>query len=69
MANSDTSIPAAEESLDLLWGVNGIAAFINRTPVATYHLLKKRKLPARKVGGVWVAEKGALRQHLTESAA
>jgi hypothetical protein len=37
---------------------------INRNPRQTYHLLKTGALPARKVGGKWVASRRQLRAAL-----
>nr|WP_187973298.1 DNA-binding protein [Aquibium microcysteis] len=46
--------------IELVWGAEAIAAFIGRTPRATFHLLEKKEIPARKVSGRWVAERGQL---------
>ena len=51
-------------SSDFLWGCKAIAAFIGRTPRATFHLLETGKLPAGKVGATWVASKILLREYL-----
>jgi hypothetical protein len=56
MSNNDTS--------DLLWGVDAIAAEINRSPRQTYHMLAKGALPARKVGNRWVASRAKLRAYI-----
>lgn len=48
------------EKGDLAWGVGEIASVIERDERATYHLLAKGDLPARKVGGKWVASKQRL---------
>ena len=40
--------------LQLLWGADEIAAFIDRPVRATYHLLETKKIPAEKVGAIWV---------------
>ena len=45
---------------DLIWGVEEIAEAIGREERATYHLLSKGQLPARKVGGRWVASRDRL---------
>jgi hypothetical protein len=49
-----------EPALNLVWGAEAIAAVIGRTPRQTFHLLDGGQLPARKVGGRWVAERGKL---------
>lgn len=56
---SDTT-PNPRADLDLLWGAPRIAAFLGQTKRATYHLLEGNKIPARKVGGSWVASKAKL---------
>ncbi len=49
--------------LDLIWGADAIAAELGRTPRATFNLLEKGDIPARKVRGRWVASRAALRRH------
>ncbi|WP_028035029.1 hypothetical protein [Chelativorans sp. J32] len=46
-----------EPPLDLIWGVERIAAFINRTPQQTYHMLSKGYMPGRRVGERWVVNR------------
>jgi hypothetical protein len=53
-----------EDSADIVWGAEGIAAVIGRTVVATHHLLGQGALPAKKVAGRWVASKRRLLDHL-----
>jgi len=56
-------------ALDLVWEVDEIARLIGRTPRQTFHMLNKGLLPARKVGGRWVAERGKLLSFFLETAA
>ncbi len=49
---------------DLAWGVDEIAKAIGRTERATFHLLAKGQLPARKVGGRWVASRRKLLSYI-----
>lgn len=49
-----------EREFELVWGAEAIAAFIGRPVRATFHMLEKGELPARKVGQRWVAERGQL---------
>ena len=51
---------AEEAKIDLLWEVTEIAKGIGRTERQTFHLLQSGELPAKKVGGRWVAERGQL---------
>ena len=59
----------APDTLDLIWGAAAIAAALGRTARSVYHLLEAGELPARKVGGRWVASREALRQHFEGGAA
>lgn len=47
-------------SIDLVWEVDEIARVIGRNSRQTFHMLKKGEIPAKKVGGRWVAERGEL---------
>lgn len=55
--------------LDLVWGVTEIAKLIGRTERQTNHLLAAGKLPGKKVGGRWVAERGKLVRFFMDDAA
>lgn len=48
------------DQIDLIWGIDAIARFIKRSNRQTYHLLAKGEIPAKRVGGRWVATKEAL---------
>ncbi|QFI65227.1 DNA-binding protein [Sinorhizobium alkalisoli] len=65
MATDDMAVPA---NFELVWGVHEIAKLIGRTPRQTFHMLSKGELPARKVGGRWVAERGKLIAFFMEAA-
>jgi len=52
-----------DESLDLAWGIDAIAAYIGRTRRQTYEALVKGQLPARQVNRRWVASRKRLREH------
>lgn len=54
---------------DFLWGVEPIAHEIARDVRATYHLLASGEIPAKKVGGRWVASRMKLRAFLRGEAA
>ncbi|NTI03453.1 DNA-binding protein [Agrobacterium rhizogenes] len=56
-------------SLELIWGAAEIAKAIGRSQRATFYMLDNGELPAKKVGGRWVAERGALIRFFMETAA
>ena len=54
------------ENLELLWGVETISAFIGRNQRQTFYMLSTGELPAKKVGGRWVADRKTLEQFFSE---
>ncbi|KTR05174.1 hypothetical protein NS365_13395 [Aureimonas ureilytica] len=50
----------AHQSIDLVWGISGIAKVIGRTDRQTYSMLTAGQLPARQVGERWVASREKL---------
>jgi hypothetical protein len=50
---------------DVLWGAEAIAEAIGQTERATYHLLANELLPAKRIGGRWVASRRKLLAALT----
>lgn len=60
---------AKNQEIDLVWGAANIAELIQRTPRVTFHLLETGQLPAKKVGGRWVAERNKLLAFFLETAA
>lgn len=48
------------ETLDLVWGASEIAAVIGTSPRRAFDLLEKGRIPGRKVGGRWVADRTEL---------
>jgi hypothetical protein len=60
-----TEVPA----LDLIWGAEDIAKLIGRSTRSTFHMLDNGELPARKVGGRWVAERRKLISFFLEDVA
>jgi hypothetical protein len=54
-----------DEVLDLVWGCAAIAAVIRRSERSVFHLLENGLLPAKKVGGRWVASRRKLLDALT----
>jgi hypothetical protein len=51
---------------DVIWGAAAIAKAIGQTERATYHLLSNDLLPAKRIGGRWVASRRKLLAALTE---
>lgn len=49
-----------KETFELIWGAAKIARVIGKTPRATYSLLEDGEIPAKKVGGRWVADRDNL---------
>jgi hypothetical protein len=60
MTTIDEMTPA-----DVLWGAEAIAKAIGQTERATYHLLANDLLPAKRIGGRWVASRQKLIEALT----
>jgi hypothetical protein len=64
-ASPDPSLATtADSDDDLVWGGEEIAKVIKRKPPATFHMLEGGHLPARKVGGRWVASRSRLLSYL-----
>jgi hypothetical protein len=55
-----------DDAHDLVWGATAIAKVIGRSERSTFHLLEKQLLPAKRVGGRWVASRRKLLQALTD---
>ncbi len=60
-SNLKNSVSLAD---DVIWEAAQIAKVINRTKRQTVYLLEKGQIPARKVGGRWVASRSRLQAHL-----
>jgi len=52
-----------------IWGAANIGEVIGKPERATFHMLEKRLLPAKKVGGRWVASRKKLLEAVTGEAA
>jgi hypothetical protein len=55
-------------SLDLLWGAEEIGKAIGRSTRATFDMLDKGELPAKKVNGRWVISRKKLIDFFMEAA-
>jgi hypothetical protein len=60
-ANADINVNSTSLSDDLLWGVDAIAEFINRTRRQTFHLIETGQIPAGKTRGRIVASRTKVR--------
>jgi hypothetical protein len=58
----------AHGDLDLLWGAEEIGKALGRSMRATYEILDKGEIPARKLNGRWVISRKRLVSFFTESA-
>jgi hypothetical protein len=56
------SILENHTALDLVWGADAIASEIGVNVRRCFYLLENGELPAQKVGGRWVADRGQLRE-------
>ena len=56
--NSDNAVNSS--SLPLLWGASAIAEFLGVSTRTAFHLPDKKHIPARQVGGKWVADRDNL---------
>ncbi|MGO6724935.1 DNA-binding protein [Rhizobium ruizarguesonis] len=55
-------------SLDLIWGAEDIGKVIGRSARATFDMLDKGELPAKKVNGRWVVARSKLIAFFMEAA-
>ena len=62
-------VESAENSICLIWGAAEIAKLIGRSQRATFHMLDTGEIPAKKVGGRWVAERNQLLRFFLEPTA
>jgi hypothetical protein len=65
MTTTEQKAPSHQDSDDLIWGSRAIAAAINRTNRQAIYLLQEGRLPAKRVGKLWVARKSALQDFLS----
>ncbi len=63
-----TLVSERNENIELVWGCSAIAKIIKRSSRATFYLLENGQLPAKKVGGRWVAERNKLLSFFLEPA-
>lgn len=57
-----------KKEADLVWGGEEISKVIGRSARVTFHLLEKGEIPAKKVGGRWVASRQKLIDFFVEAA-
>lgn len=54
--------------LHLIWGAANIGLEVNLDTRQAFYALERGAIPAKKVGGKWVAERSTLREFFLESA-
>lgn len=64
--NTEITRHVAIPTIDLIWGAENIAREMGITTRQCFHMLSKKAVPARKVGGRWVVERRKLRAFFTE---
>jgi hypothetical protein len=50
-----------DEFADLLWGAQAIADYIGKNYRQTVYLLSTKRLPAKKIGAMWIAQRSTIR--------
>lgn len=65
MTNDSTQ---PNDDLDLLWGAEEIGKALGRSMRATYEILDKGEIPAKKLNGRWVISRKRLVSFFTEAA-
>lgn len=64
------NVPSLEPSTeDIVWEVGSIAKIIGRSERQTFYLLQSGQIPARKIGGRWVASRRKLLEAVLGDAA
>jgi hypothetical protein len=51
----------SDDFADLLWGAQAIADYIGKSYRQTVYLLSTKRLPAKKIGAMWIARRSKLR--------
>lgn len=52
-----------DDPLDLIWTAPRIGEALNVSTRRAMYMLETGKLPARKIGRIWVADRSQLRKH------
>jgi hypothetical protein len=68
MAANSTEQKPQDHNDDIVWGAREIGKVINRTERQTYHLLEKKRLPARYDDGMYSASRKRLLAYLSGEA-
>jgi hypothetical protein len=66
MTTATTAQKAESPSIgsDLIWGAEEIGREIGRPTKKVFYLLERGYIPAKKIGGLWVASRATLREYL-----
>ena len=68
MSKTTNNLPAELDPDDpdrLLWGARAIGQVLNRTTSQAFRMLEQGRLPAKKIGKIWVSTPRQLRGVLT----
>jgi hypothetical protein len=68
MAANSTEQKPQDHNDDIVWGAREIGKVINRTERQTYHLLEKKRLPARYDDGMYSASRKRLLAYVSGEA-
>lgn len=68
MTEKPETRPLSEDEFEFVWGAERIGDVIGQNPNVTYRLLSEGRLPARKIGKLWVSERNTLRRHIMPAA-
>ncbi|MEN3793364.1 DNA-binding protein [Fulvimarina sp. MAC3] len=60
---------STDGAFDPVWGAGSISKVIKRSERVTFNLLEKGEIPAKKIGGRWVADRTTLINFFKETAA
>jgi hypothetical protein len=59
-----SAAPASEVVDEFLWGAAAIGRYIKRKPHQVYHMVRKKRLPVKFVGGIMVGRRSQLDEFL-----
>lgn len=63
---TDVAIFSKDDKFALIWGASKIAELLGVTTRRCFYMLESGQLPARKIGGRWVAERERLMEFFVD---